>query len=131
VYPYPPPHDLHAQSPCVDQFRDACHHYSSSPYDVCSYCQSSNHYVNSCPYYDVPDEVYARLNAMIETMNDRHEHFVSEKRKCALLYETDPNLPIPRLESSLYDDYKSSLTLESYVVNDAPLTDLEEVFDLP
>jgi len=38
VYPSLPPYDLHAPSPGVDQFRDACDHYSSSPLDVCSYC---------------------------------------------------------------------------------------------
>ena len=65
---------------------------------------------------------------MIATMNERHEHFVSEMREFGLLYETDPSLPIPRLESSLYNDYESSLPLESNIVDDAPLTDLEEVF---
>ena len=35
------------------------------------------------------------------------------------------------LESSLYDDYESSVPLESNVVDDAPLTELEEVFDHP
>ena len=46
----PPPYDLRSQSLCVDQFRDACDHYSSYPQDECSYCQSSDHDVNSCPY---------------------------------------------------------------------------------
>jgi len=87
--------------------------------------------VNSCPYYDVFNEAYARLNVMIETMNDRHEHFVSEMREFGLLHETYPSLSIPRLESSLYDNYKSSLPLESSVVDDAPLANLEEVFDHP
>jgi len=49
--------------------------------------------VNSYPYYNVSDEAYTRLNAMIETMNDLHEHFASEMRKCGLLYETDPSIP--------------------------------------
>jgi len=57
--------------------------------------------------------------------------FVSEMREFGLLHETDLSLPISRLESSLYDDYKSSLPLESNIVDDAPLTDLEEVFDPP
>ena len=52
-------------------------------------------------------------------------------REFSLLHETDPSLPIPRLESSLYDAYESSLPLESNIVDDAPLTDLEEVFDPP
>ena len=38
---------------------------------------------------------------------------------------------IPIFESSLYDDYESSLPLESNFVDDAPLTNLEEVFDPP
>jgi len=127
----PPLYDLHTQSLCVDQFRDACDHYCSYPRDVCSYCQSSNHDVNSCPYYDIFDESYVRLDAMIGTMNERHENFIREMREFGLFYETNPSLPIPRLESSLYDDYESSLPLESNVVNDASLTDLEEVFDPP
>jgi len=52
-------------------------------------------------------------------------------REFGLLHETDPSLPIPRLESSLYDDYESSLPLESNIVDDEPLTDLKEVFDPP
>ena len=52
-------------------------------------------------------------------------------REFSLLHETDPSLPIPRLESSIYDDYESFLPLESNIVDDAPLTDLEEVFDPP
>ena len=87
--------------------------------------------LNSCPYYDPYDESYAKLDAMIETMNEQHEHFVSEMREFGLLHETDPSLPIPKLESSLYDDCESSLPLESNIVDDAPLTDLEEVFDPP
>ena len=38
MFPSPPLYDLHAQSPCVDQFRDVCDHYPSYPHDVCSYC---------------------------------------------------------------------------------------------
>jgi len=86
--------------------------------------------MNSYPYYDVFNEAYAKPNAMIEIMNERHEHFVSEM-EFGLLHETDPSLPIPRLESSFYDDYESSHLLESNAVDDAPLTDLEEVFDPP
>jgi len=47
------------------------------------------------------------------------------------LHETDPSLPIPKLESNLYDDYESSLFIEFNIVDDAPLTDLEELFDPP
>jgi len=129
--PSPPPYDLHAQSPRVNQFRDAYDQDSSYPHDVCSFCQYFDLDVNSYHYYDISDESYARLNAIIETMNEQHEHFVSEIREFGLLHETDPTLPIPRLESSLYDDYESSLPLESSVVDDAPLTDLGEVFDPP
>jgi len=67
----------------------------------------------------------------METMKERHEHFVSEMSVFGLSHETDPSLRIRRLESSLYDDYESSLPIESNVVDDAPLTELEEVFDLP
>jgi len=42
--------------------------------------------VNSCPYYDISDESYAKLNAIIETMNERHEHIVSEMREFGLLH---------------------------------------------
>jgi len=70
VCPSPPPYDLHAQSPCIDQFKDGCDHHSSYPHDVCSYCQSCDHDVNFYPYYDVSNATYARLNAMIETMNE-------------------------------------------------------------
>jgi len=73
----------------------------------------------------------ARLNCLMETMKEQQEHFVSETRKFGLLHETYPSLPIPRLESSLYDDYGSSLPLESNVVDDAPFPNLEEVFDPP
>ena len=64
------PYDLHAQSPCVDQLRDVCDHRASHPHIMCSYCQSFDQDVNSYPYYDVYDEAYGRLNAMIETMNE-------------------------------------------------------------
>ena len=61
---------------------------------------------------------------MIEIMNEQHTHFVSEKRECSLLHETDPSLPLPRLESSLYDRCESSLPLKSNIVDDAPSNDL-------
>ena len=50
-------------------------------------------------------------------------------RKCGLLHEADPSLPFPGLESSLYDDCECSLPLESNVVDDTHLIDLEKVFD--
>jgi len=37
VCPSPPPYELHAQCPCVDEFRDICDHHSSYPHDVCYY----------------------------------------------------------------------------------------------
>jgi len=70
------------------------------------------------------------LVPLIMFNDEQHEHFVSEIRDFGLLHETKPSLPIPRPGSSLYDDYESSLLLESNVVDDAPLTDPEEVFDL-
>ena len=89
------------------------------------------HDVNSDPYYDVSNESYARLNAMIEIMNERHEHLVSDMREFGLLHKTDTSLHIPRLKFNLYDDHESLLPLESNVVDDAPLTNIEEVFDHP
>jgi len=112
VYPSLAPYDLDTLSPCVDQLRDACDHQSSYPNNVCSYFQSSDYNVNSYPYYNVSDEAYARLYSMIETMNERHEHFVSDKKEFGLLYEAHPSVPFPRLEASLYDDCESFLPLE-------------------
>jgi len=37
---------------------------------------------------------------MQEIMNEQHERFVGEMREFGLLHETDPSLPIPRLEFS-------------------------------
>jgi len=69
ICPFPPPYDFHAQSLCIDQVRDLYDHHSSFPHVVCSYCQSFDHDVNYCPYYDVFDESNDGLNAMIQTMN--------------------------------------------------------------
>jgi len=124
-------YDLHAQSPCVNPFRGVYDHRSSYRVDVCCHCYSFDHDVNSCPYHDIFNEAYARLNAMIETMNESQEHFVSEMREFILLYETDPSLPVPKLESCLCDDYESFFPLESNIFDNAPLTDLKEVFDSP
>jgi len=107
VCPSPIPNGLHAQSPCVDQFRDSFHHRSSYSLLVCSYCQSFDHDANSYPYYDIFYECYAKLNAMIATLNERHMHFVSEMRECGLVHETGPSLPSPRPKTSLYDDCDS------------------------
>ena len=104
---------------------------SPPPPDTCSYCQSFDHDVNSCPSYVVFNDSCARLDVLVETIKEQQDHFVSEMREFSLLHETDPSLPIPRLESSLYDHYESSLPLESNIVDNAPLTDLEEVFDPP
>ena len=89
--PSPPPYDLHAQSLCLDQFRNLCDHHSSYPHNVCSYCQSFYHDVNSCPYCDVSTKCYSILNGMIEIINERHEHFVSEMREFGLLHEIGPS----------------------------------------
>ena len=98
---------------------------------LCSFCQSFDHNVNSCPYYNVSNECYARLDAMIGIMNEQHERFISRMRECSLLHETNPSLPYPRLGACLYDDCESSFPLGSNVIDDAPLTDPVEVFDLP
>ena len=66
---------------------------------MCSYCQSFDHDLNSCPYYNLSNDSYARLNAMIETINEQHKHFVSEMREFDLLSETDPSLPSLRLKA--------------------------------
>jgi len=101
VCPSQPLHVLYAQSPSIDKFKDFCNHHSSYPHVVCCYCQSFDHDVNSYPYYDVYDESYVRLNAMIETIDEQHEHFISEIREFGLLHATYPKLPSPRLKASL------------------------------
>jgi len=63
--PSPISYDFHACSPLM-----------------CSYCQSFDHDVNSCPYYDAFDKWYARLDATIGIMNEQHEQFVSRMREC-------------------------------------------------
>ena len=131
VCPSPPPYDLHALCPCVDQFRDIGHHHSFYPHYVRSYCQSPDHDVNCCPYYDILYECYAKLDTMIEAISDQHKHFVSEIRECGLLYGTDPNLLFPRLKVSLCDDCEPSLPLESSFVDDTPSINLQEAFDPP
>jgi len=131
VCPSPIPYGLHAQSSYVDPFRDSFHHHSSYSSIVCSYCQFFDHDVNSCPYYDISNECYARLDDVIETMNERHEFFISEMRECGLLHEIDPSPSSPRPVVNLYDDYESFLPLEPNFMVDAPLTGLEEVVDPP
>ena len=112
--PSPSSYDFHAYSPLV-----------------CSYCSSFDHDVNSYPYFDVLDECYARLDAMIGTMNEQHERFVSRMRECGLLHEIDFSLPFPRLKAHLCDDCESFLPLESDVNDDVALTDLGKGFDPP
>ena len=129
VFSPPLPYCLHAQFPSVDQFRDLCYHNSSYPHVVWSFSQFFDHDVNSYPYYDVPDEFYARLNVMIQTVNEWHEHFICEIRECGLLYETNPSAPSSRLKASLYEYCKYSLPLEFNFVDDTALIDLEKVFD--
>ena len=72
--------------------------------------------MNSPPCYDVSDDSCARLNAMMKTMNEQHEHVISEMRECGLLHDINPSLPFPRIEASLYDDCECSLLLESNAV---------------
>ena len=107
---------------------DDLHTHSSL---VCSCCQSFDHDTNSCPYYDISNAYYAKLNAVIEKMNERHQCFVGKMRECGLLHETDPSSSSPRLEISLYDDYESSLSLEPDFMAHTPLSGLEEVIDPP
>ena len=114
MHPSPISYDLHAYSPLM-----------------CSCCQSFDHDVNSCPYYDILDSCYAKLNAVIETMNEQHECFVGKMRECGLLHVTDPSPSSFRLEVSIYDDYESSLPLEPTFMTDSPLSDPEEVIDSP
>jgi len=104
---------LHAQSLCVDQFSDSNHHHSSYSPVVCSYYQSFNHDANSYPCYDVSDECYARLNVVMEIMNEWCECFISEMRECGLLHGTNPSSSSSKLVLNLYDDYESSLPLGS------------------
>ena len=52
-------------------------------------------------------------------------------REFYLLSGTDPGLCFPKLKASLYDDYWSAFPPESNVIEDAPLTNLDEVFNLP
>jgi len=111
--------------------RDPCHHCSSDPHVLCSFCQSFDYDVHSCPYYDISDECHARLSAMIGKMHEQHTRFVSEMKQCGLLHEIDPNLASPRLEVSLYEDCESFLPLELSFVDDIPYTDLEEAPDPP
>ena len=87
--------------------------------------------MNSCLYYDVPDESCARLNAMIETMNEQHTHFVNEMWEFGLLHETVPSLLSSRLEASLFDDCESSFPLEFDFIHDTHLTNLKEEFGPP
>jgi len=66
---------------------------------MCSYCQSFERNVNCYPRYDVFNECYAKLNAMIGKMKGQLKHFVSEMRYCGLLHGTDPSLSFPTLEA--------------------------------
>ena len=50
-------------------------------------------------------------------------------RRCGLLHETDPSLLSTGLKASLYEDYESSLFLESNFVDDTPLIDPDEMFE--
>ena len=114
VCPSPISYDLHAYSLLM-----------------CASYQYFEHEVNSCPYYDIFDACHARFKAVIETMNERRECFVGKIRECGLLHKTDPNPSSPRLEVSLYDDYESSLPLESSFIDVRLSIDLGKVFDPP
>ena len=120
----------HAQSSCVDQLKNLCHHNSSYRHVLCSYCWSFDHNVKFCPYNDVPNELYSSLNAMTETTNEQHKYVVSEMKEFRLLHETDPSLPLRRLKVSLVIDSETSFPLESNFGDNASLIDMEEMFDL-
>jgi len=52
-------------------------------------------------------------------------------REFGLLIEIYPSLPLLRPKATLDDDYESSLSIESNFVDNAPLTNLKEVFNSP
>ena len=104
AYSFPPPYGLHAQSPCIDQLKDLCHHYSSYLHVACFFANLLTMMWIFFPYYDIFDKSYVRCDATIETMDERHKFFVGEIRKFGLLSKTEPNLPFFRLEASLEDD---------------------------
>jgi len=98
---------------------------------VCSYCQSVDHDINSCPYYEISNDCHARLNGLIKTMKERHGCFVSGIREFDLLYDAIPSVPTLKLEVILYDDYESFHPLQSNFVLNTPSTALEEEIDPP
>jgi len=98
---------------------------------MCSYCQSFDLDANYCPYYDIFYDSYARVNVVIEIMNDRHECFIGKMGERGLLHETCPGPSSARLEVSLYDDYGSSLPLGPNFMVDSSLIGRAEVIDPP
>jgi len=87
--------------------------------------------VNSCLSFYAFNDSCALIDVLMETIKEQQDNFVSKMREFSLLHETDPSLPIPRLAFDLPHDYASSCPLESNVVDDAPLPDLEDMFDSP
>ena len=81
---------------------------------MCSSCNSFDHGANSYRY-DIYADCYVNLTAVIETMKEQHECFVSKMREYGLLQKTNPSPSSPRLEVSLYDNYESSLPLEDVI----------------
>lgn len=63
-----------------------------------SYCLSFRHDVNSCSYYDIYVECYARLDKMIETMIEQLAQLVNEVKEHDFLHEIDLSLTSPTLE---------------------------------
>ena len=59
---------------------------------------------------------------MIEIMNEQHTQLVSDMRQFDLLSDTNPSLPSPRLEATLYDDCESFIPRKSNVVDNKPFT---------
>ena len=98
---------------------------------MCSYCQSFDHDASYYPYYNISNEWYAKLNAITETLNERHKHFVSEIREYGLFYNTGPRLSFARLNANLHNDCDFTFPLEPNFIVDITFTSLEKAFDPP
>ena len=122
VCPSPNPYDLHAPSPCADQFRDSYHPNSYYSHIVCSNCQCSDHDVNSCPLYVISNDSFIILNHMIDVIDEQNAKFENSLREYDLSHETDLRFISARLDVNTCDDGVSFPPLESA---------LKEVLDPP
>ena len=66
---------------------------------------------------------------MIKTIKEQRKHVVSEMRSATYCMRPTLVYFYVDFKARLYDDCESSLPLESDFVVDAPLTDLEKIFD--